>query len=79
MHKHHQTNKNAAHAGKHQPVTDVKTAVVVVDSIHNGHLFSEEEIRQRAYQKWLNAGKPDGDGIQFWLDAENELAQGQHQ
>lgn len=33
----------------------------------------EEAIRLRAYQKWEVAGKPPGDGIQFWLDAENEL------
>jgi hypothetical protein len=33
----------------------------------------EEEIRVRAYQKWLEAGSPEGDGERFWLEAEREL------
>jgi hypothetical protein len=37
---------------------------------------SEEEIRVRAYQKWEAAGKPAGDGMRFWLDAERELKAG---
>jgi hypothetical protein len=36
---------------------------------------SPEEIRRRAYQKWEAAGKPVGDGVPFWLDAERELLQ----
>jgi hypothetical protein len=31
------------------------------------------EIRQRAYQKWLAAGQPEGNGTRFWLEAEQEL------
>jgi hypothetical protein len=30
-------------------------------------------IRLRAYHKWETAGKPPGDGIDFWLEAEEEL------
>jgi hypothetical protein len=30
----------------------------------------------RAYGKWEAAGKPDGDGTRFWLEAEQELLQG---
>jgi hypothetical protein len=33
----------------------------------------EEEIRVRAYHKWLEAGSPEGDGERFWLEAEREL------
>ncbi len=33
----------------------------------------EAEIRILAYHKWAFAGKPEGDGIQFWLEAEQEL------
>jgi hypothetical protein len=33
----------------------------------------DEKIRLRAYQKWETAGKPQGNGVQFWLDAEQEL------
>ena len=35
---------------------------------------SPEDVRQRAYQKWEAAGKPIGDGISFWLEAEEELS-----
>lgn len=34
----------------------------------------EEKIRQLAYQKWEAAGKPDGDGLSYWLEAEQELS-----
>jgi hypothetical protein len=27
------------------------------------------------YQKWETAGKPGGDGVNFWLIAERELSQ----
>ena len=30
-------------------------------------------ITLRAYEKWEAAGKPQGDGIPFWLEAEREL------
>ena len=31
-------------------------------------------VRDLAHQKWEAAGCPDGDGMEFWLKAENELA-----
>jgi DUF2934 family protein len=34
---------------------------------------SPDEIRDRAYFLWEEAGRPDGDGVQFWLAAEREL------
>jgi len=34
-----------------------------------------EEVRLRAYLRWEAAGKPPGDGAQFWLEAEQELLQ----
>lgn len=33
----------------------------------------EEQIRCLAYQKWETAGHPPGDGVEFWLEAEQEL------
>jgi hypothetical protein len=33
----------------------------------------EETIRIRAYEMWEKAGRPDGDGVYFWLEAEREL------
>jgi hypothetical protein len=43
------------------------------DGEHTFPAATEEEVRRRAYQKWEAAGRPDGDGIQFWLEAEQEL------
>ncbi len=34
---------------------------------------SDEQIRARAYFLWEQAGRPGGDGVQFWLEAEREL------
>jgi hypothetical protein len=41
----------------------------------NGESTTEEAIRRCAYRKWKTAGKPNGDGVLFWLEAERELAQ----
>lgn len=35
---------------------------------------SDDEIRERAYHLWEEAGRPDGDGVDFWVRAEEELA-----
>jgi hypothetical protein len=34
-----------------------------------------EDIRLLAYRKWEQAGRPPGDGVEFWLAAEAELEQ----
>jgi hypothetical protein len=39
----------------------------------HGKVASREEIGLRAYLKWEAAGRPEGDGVGFWLDAETEL------
>jgi hypothetical protein len=33
----------------------------------------DEAIRARAYANWERAGRPEGDGVTFWLEAEAEL------
>jgi len=33
-----------------------------------------EAIRLCAYAKWETAGRPSGDGVEFWLEAEQESA-----
>jgi hypothetical protein len=35
--------------------------------------LTEQNIRERAYFKWLEAGCPDGNDNEFWLSAEREL------
>lgn len=32
-----------------------------------------EKIQRLAYSKWEKAGYPEGDGVDFWLEAENEV------
>lgn len=32
-------------------------------------------IRNVAYKKWEQAGRPEGDGVDFWVDAEKETLQ----
>jgi len=34
-----------------------------------------EEIRHAAYLRWIAAGSPECDGVEFWLAAESDLAQ----
>jgi hypothetical protein len=36
---------------------------------------SADEIRLHAYLRWQAAGKPVGDGVKFWLEAEHALLQ----
>jgi len=34
------------------------------------------DIRELAYGKWESAGRPAGDSVRFWLEAERELLRG---
>ena len=34
----------------------------------------EQAVRDLAYLKWEAAGCPEGDGVVFWLEAEQELS-----
>ena len=54
-------------------------------SMENGHRSTKpsngnaalapipDEVRVRAYYKWVSAGCPSGDGSDFWFEAESEL------
>ena len=35
-------------------------------------VMNEDVVRDTAYRKWQEAGEPVGDGVQFWLEAEQE-------
>ncbi len=75
MHKHHHKRANKAQSNPIGPTTTTQTAVASDDKDHKAKLVSAEDIRLCAYRKWESAGKPTGDGIQFWLEAEQELVQ----
>jgi hypothetical protein len=62
------------HHPKHAPPTHVSPGKPAASD--TGKLASYDDIRLCAYQKWETAGKPNGDGVQFWLEAEQELVEG---
>lgn len=35
---------------------------------------TEDSIREKAYALWEEAGRPEGDGVEFWIEAERQLA-----
>lgn len=37
------------------------------------HQGVHNKIRERAYVLWEEAGRPEGDGVEFWLRAEREM------
>lgn len=41
-----------------------------------GVVVTEGVLRLRAYMKWVEAGRPESDGVLFWLEAEKELRGG---
>jgi len=79
MTQHRHKHATLAHAGPGKSTAPTKAAVASGDNDHNGKLVSEEDIRLCAYQKWESAGKPAGDGVQFWLEAEQELVEGKNE
>ncbi len=44
-------------------------------STHEKSKSSDEKIRCLAYEKWEKAGRPTSDGVEFWLQAEQECTQ----
>jgi hypothetical protein len=70
MTRHHRRHATLAHA---DPVTPTNAAGACGENAHEELLVADEDIRLCAYNKWEAAGKPAGDGIQFWMEAEQEL------
>lgn len=72
---HHHKHASLANPSPGKTTTTTTGAAVASgDKDHNW--VSTEAIRLCAYQKWESAGKPTGDGVQFWLEAEQELMEG---
>lgn len=74
MTQYHHKHATPAHAGPGKPTAPTKAVIASGDNDHK--LVSDEDIRLCAYQKWEAAGKPNGDGVQFWLEAEQALVEG---
>jgi hypothetical protein len=58
------------------PAANVKTPTEVASAQQPAKAVTAEDIWLRAYLLWEAAGRPEGDGIRFWLEAEQELRQG---
>jgi hypothetical protein len=54
--------------------TKPAVASALAEPSPHGRPVSEDDIRLCAFGKWVAAGRPGGDGIRFWLDAEQELS-----
>lgn len=79
MHTRHLKQTTQTQSQTRPTGSTIETRRAPVETVQNDHparLVSTDEIRQCAYEKWERAGTPIGDGIQFWLEAEQELAQG---
>jgi Protein of unknown function (DUF2934) len=76
MNKHQHKRQTKAQPGLVELPSTSNTAVDSGDLDHDVRPGSAESIRLCAYRRWENAGKPIGDGMQFWLEAEQELARG---
>ncbi len=64
---------NRRKSGSAGPKTAAQTAVATDNKNHSAQFVSADEIRLCAYRKWESAGRPNGDGVQFWLEAEREM------
>ena len=72
MHTHRHKPTTPAHARPTAPARAAQPAAAP-ETNHRARSVSADDIRRRAYEKWERAGKPAGDGVQFWLEAEQEL------
>jgi hypothetical protein len=76
MNTHQKKRAATPHSGSNGPATTTQPAITSREKKPEAQLITAEEIRLCAYRKWESAGKPTGDGIQFWLAAEHELVKG---
>jgi hypothetical protein len=68
-------NEHASgHGHRTHHVTLLNAAVAKADKGLMEDLERRVEIQLGAYHKWEAAGRPNGDGVRFWLEAEQQLA-----
>lgn len=68
--------KNLPPAKSSETAIQSPAAVATVSTApaHNGQPISDDAIRLHAYLKWEATGRPQGDSVRFWLEAEHELS-----
>ena len=77
MRTHHHKHATPAHSNPTGPTTTLTPGVTAGDKASNSRPVTADDVRLCAYRKWDSAGKPPGDGVQFWLEAEQEVTQGE--
>ncbi len=64
-------------SGRANPTAPADKAPILAglaNEVDSARVISADAIRLYAYRRWEIAGKPAGDGIPFWLEAEKQLA-----
>jgi hypothetical protein len=70
-----QDNHALTHDHQTNPVSLLRANIAASDNALLHSLDLHEDIQNLAYHKWQAAGRPGGDGVHFWLKAEQELAE----
>lgn len=72
MNKHSAT---VAHAPRHRKnESRVSVSMDIDETVPSPQGVPEDTVRMCAYRMWEAAGRPAGDGVQFWLEAERRLS-----
>ena len=68
------THHKHDHAHTHRPPVTVTHPMSSGNPLITPKItVNEDVIRARAYQLWESAGRPGGDGVTYWIEAEREL------
>ena len=57
-------------------IPDAPPANILIPPQQTFEHADEDRIRDRAYELWEAAGRPEGDGVEFWYQAEHEIRGG---
>ena len=76
MRTHHRKHATPAHSNPTGSPAATTPGVAAGDKTRSPRPVTADDIRLRAYRKWEGAGRPTGDEVRFWLEAERELTQG---
>ena len=71
--RHHKTETSISAQVLNESELTVTSGSVEQDQ--KGKAKSHAVVQLCAHQKWEAAGRPNGDGVKFWLEAERELLQ----
>ena len=77
MHKHPRKTETTAQPTSAKSPSESGLGVTsdATRQAQKGKTNSREIVRGHAYVKWEAAGKPNEDGVNFWLEAEQEVLQ----